>query len=63
MFFTVEPMINVGTYQTKLLPDGWTAITKDRKLSAQYEHSLAVTEDGFEIFTHSLKGHTKPPYA
>ena len=63
MFFTIEPMINVGTYQTKVLSDGWTAITKDRKLSAQYEHSLAVTEDGFEIFTHSLQGFTKPPYA
>ncbi len=62
MFFTIEPMINAGKYQTKVLQDGWTAVTRDRSLSAQYEHSLAVTEDGFEIFTHSLVGHTKPPY-
>lgn len=63
MFFTIEPMINAGKYQTKVLADGWTAVTRDRSLSAQYEHSLAVTEDGFEIFTHSLKGYTRPPYA
>ncbi len=63
MFFTIEPMINTGKYQTKILPDGWTAVTKDRSLSAQYEHSLAVTEDGFEIFTNSPKGFTRPPYA
>ena len=63
MFFTIEPMINTGKYQTKILQDGWTAVTRDRSLSAQYEHSLAVTEDGFEIFTLSPKGHTKPPYA
>ena len=62
MFFTIEPMINTGKYQTKVLQDGWTAVTRDRSLSAQYEHSLAVTETGFEIFTHSLKGFTKPPY-
>ncbi len=62
MFFTIEPMINVGTWQTKMLGDGWTAVTKDKKLSAQFEHSLAVTEDGFEIFTLSPKGWTKPPY-
>jgi len=62
MFFTIEPMINAGKYQTKVLQDGWTAVTRDRSLSAQYEHSLAVTEDGFEIFTNSLVGHTKPPY-
>ena len=62
MFFTIEPMINAGDYRTKVLPDGWTAITKDRSLSAQFEHSLAVTEDGFEIFTLSPKGYTKPPY-
>jgi methionyl aminopeptidase len=55
-------MINAGKYQTKLLQDGWTAVTRDRSLSAQYEHSLAVTEDGFEIFTHSPMGYTKPPY-
>ncbi len=62
MFFTIEPMINAGDYRTKLLPDGWTAVTKDRSLSAQFEHSLAVTDDGFEIFTLSPKGYTKPPY-
>jgi len=63
MFFTIEPMINAGKYQTKMLSDGWTAVTKDKSLSAQYEHSLAVTEDGFEIFTHSPAGYTKPPYS
>ena len=62
MFFTIEPMINTGHYATKVLQDGWTAVTRDRGLSAQYEHSLAVTEDGFEIFTMSPKGHTRPPY-
>ena len=62
MFFTIEPMINAGGYQTKILNDGWTAVTKDRKLSAQFEHSLAVTETGYEIFTLSPKGYTKPPY-
>lgn len=63
MFFTIEPMINVGGYQTKVLGDGWTAVTKDKSLSAQFEHSLAVTDKGFEIFTLSPKGYTKPPYA
>lgn len=62
MFFTIEPMINAGAWQTTVLPDGWTAVTKDRSLSAQFEHSLAVTETGYEIFTLSPKGHTKPPY-
>ncbi len=69
MFFTIEPMINEGTYHTLTLqkdksgaPDGWTAVTKDKKLSAQFEHSLAVTETGFEIFTLSPKGYTRPPY-
>jgi methionyl aminopeptidase len=62
MFFTIEPMINAGGYQTKVLNDGWTAVTKDRSLSAQFEHTLAVTEDGYEIFTLSPKGYTKPPY-
>jgi methionyl aminopeptidase len=62
MFFTIEPMINAGKYQTKVLQDGWTAVTRDRSLSAQFEHSIAVTEDGFEIFTLSPKGYTKPPY-
>lgn len=62
MFFTIEPMINAGTWKTKIMDDGWTAITKDRKLSAQFEHSLAVTESGYEIFTQSSKGWHKPPY-
>lgn len=51
MFFTIEPMVNVGGYKTKLLRDGWTAVTQDRSLSAQFEHSLGVTSNGFEIFT------------
>jgi methionyl aminopeptidase len=62
MFFTIEPMINAGGYETKVLEDGWTAVTRDRSLSAQFEHSLAVTEDGYEIFTLSPAGYTKPPY-
>ncbi len=63
MFFTIEPMINAGHYTTKVLKsDGWTAVTRDRSLSAQFEHSLAVTDDGFEIFTLSPKGYTKAPY-
>ena len=51
MTFTIEPMINEGTRYTKLLPDGWTVVTKDRKLSAQWEHTVAVTDDGVEILT------------
>jgi methionyl aminopeptidase len=62
MFFTIEPMINAGHWATKVLPDGWTAVTRDRSLSAQFEHSIAVTETGFEIFTLSPAGFTKPPY-
>ena len=62
MFFTVEPMINAGRYDVKVLADDWTAVTKDRSLSAQFEHSIAVTEDGFEIFTASPKGWDRPPY-
>lgn len=62
MFFTIEPMINTGTYDTLVLSDGWTAVTRDKGLSAQFEHSLAVTETGYEIFTLSPKGYTKPPY-
>jgi len=62
MFFTIEPMINAGDWQTKVLKDGWTAVTRDRSLSAQFEHTLAVTETGYEIFTLSPKGYTKPPY-
>ena len=56
MFFTVEPMINVGSYETKLLSDGWTVVTKDKSLSAQFEHTVGVTENGYEIFTKSPKG-------
>jgi len=63
MFFTVEPMINAGDWRVKVLSDGWTAVTKDRSLSAQFEHSIGVTETGVEIFTKSPKGLDKPPYA
>lgn len=62
MFFTIEPMINEGGWKTRVKDDGWTAVTTDGKLSAQFEHSLAVTDNGFEIFTLSPKGWTKPPY-
>ncbi|RZU37120.1 methionine aminopeptidase type I [Fluviicoccus keumensis] len=51
MIFTIEPMINAGVWQTKLLPDGWTAVTKDHKLSAQWEHTILVTETGVEVLT------------
>ena len=63
MFFTVEPMINLGKWQVKILSDGWTAVTKDRSLSAQFEHSVGVTADGVEIFTTSPAGLDKPPYS
>ena len=53
MIFTIEPMINYGSYETKTLIDGWTAVTKDKSLSAQFEHTIGVTEDGYEIFTKS----------
>ena len=62
MFFTIEPMINAGRWEIKVLGDGWTAVTKDKSLSAQFEHSIGVTADGFEIFTLSPLGYTKPPY-
>jgi methionyl aminopeptidase len=62
MFFTIEPMINAGKYAVKILPDGWTAVTRDRSLSAQFEHSIGVTADGYEIFTLSPKELHKPPY-
>lgn len=62
MFFTVEPMINAGRYEVKVLADKWTAVTKDRSLSAQFEHSIGVTAEGCEIFTLSPEGHTCPPY-
>ena len=60
--FTIEPMINVGGYKSRLLGDGWTAITADHSLSAQFEHTIGVTEDGCEVFTKSPMGLTKPPY-
>ena len=51
MAFTIEPMVNAGRPHTRLLPDGWTVVTKDHSLSAQWEHTIAVTDDGFEILT------------
>ncbi|HHK74982.1 MAG TPA: type I methionyl aminopeptidase [Rhizobiales bacterium] len=62
MLFTVEPMVNLGRPHVKVLKDGWTAVTKDRSLSAQFEHSVGVTADGVEIFTLSRTGQTHPPY-
>ena len=62
MFFTIEPMINAGKPEGKILSDGWTAVTRDKSLSMQFEHTLAVTEDGYEIFTQSPKGWAKPPF-
>ena len=61
MFFTVEPMVNLGKHHVKLLADGWTAVTRDKSLSAQCEHSVGVTETGVEIFTASAKGLFQPP--
>ena len=62
MFFTVEPMINIGDYRVKVLSDGWTAVTSDKSLSAQFEHTVGVTKTGYEIFTLSNKNYTFPPY-
>ena len=62
MTFTIEPMINSGKYDVKVLSDGWTAVTKDKSLSAQFEHTVGITENGYEIFTESVKGYHKPPY-
>ena len=62
MIFTVEPMINEGLYHTKLLRDGWAAVTRDKSLSAQFEHTVGVKENGCEIFTKSKKKYEKPPY-
>ena len=62
MTFTIEPMINSGKYDAKVLNDGWTAVTKDKSLSAQFEHTIGITENGYEIFTESAKGYSKPPY-
>ena len=62
MFFTIEPMVNVGDYRVKILSDGWTAVTKDKSLSAQFEHTIYVNSTGYEIMTLSEKGYTKPPF-
>jgi methionyl aminopeptidase len=62
MIFTVEPMINLGKAHVKMLPDGWTAVTRDRSLSAQFEHTVGVTPAGAEVFTYSPRGWHKPPY-
>ena len=62
MTFTIEPMINAGKYDVKVLADGWTAVTKDKSLSAQFEHTIGITENGYEVFTESVKGYSRPPY-
>ena len=62
MTFTIEPMINSGKYNVKMLNDGWTAVTRDKSLSAQFGHTLGITENGYEIFTESVKDYSKPPY-
>lgn len=62
MVFTIEPMLNLGKPDVKVLADEWTAVTRDRSLSAQFEHQLGVTEEGCEIFTLSPQGYTQPPY-
>jgi len=61
MIFTIEPMINAGSFETKTLNDGWTAVTKDKSLSAQFEHTVGITKDGYEIFTLSKQGLNFPP--
>lgn len=63
MLFTIEPMINAGRHEVKILKDGWTTVTRDRSLSAQFEHTVGVTEEGCEVFTHSPMGLDRPPYA
>jgi methionyl aminopeptidase len=62
MFFTIEPMVNAGRPEVKVLDDGWTAVTRDRSLSAQFEHMIGVTDTGYEIFTLSPAGLDRPPY-
>ena len=62
MLFTIEPMVNLGRPHVKVLRDGWTAVTRDRSLSAQFEHSVGITETGVEVFTISPKGRHQPPY-
>tara|TARA_B110000967_G_scaffold178385_1_gene193149 strand:+ start:3514 stop:4290 length:777 start_codon:yes stop_codon:yes gene_type:complete len=63
MIFTIEPMINEGDHQTKMLNDGWTAVSKDKKLSAQFEHTIGITDKGYEVFTLSKNGLDHPPYS
>ena len=63
MTFTIEPMINLGKYEVKILNDGWTAVTKDKSFSAQFEHTVGITENGYEVFTESDKGYRRPPYS
>ena len=62
MTFTIEPMINSGKYEVKVLDDGWTAVSKDKSLSAQFEHTVGIKDNGYEIFTESVRGYVKPPY-
>ena len=62
MTFTIEPMINSGKFDVKILEDGWTAVSKDKSLSAQFEHTVGIKDNGYEIFTESAKGYLKPPY-
>ena len=62
MIFTIEPMINIGKPGVKILDDDWTAVTRDRSLSAQFEHSIGITESGAEIFTQSPRALHRPPY-
>ena len=60
MIFTIEPMINAGKKEIKMLPDGWTVVTKDRSLSAQWEHTILVTEESYEVMT--ISDGTPPPF-
>ena len=62
MTFTIEPMINSGKYEVKILDDGWTAVSKDKSLSAQFEHTVGIKDNGYEIFTESVSDYVKPPY-
>lgn len=62
MFFTIEPMINIGSFKVKVLDDGWTAVTSDKSLSSQFEHSIGVTQRSYEIFTQSSLNYNFPPY-
>jgi methionyl aminopeptidase len=62
MFLTIEPMVNIGRPEVKVLDDGWTAVTRDRSLSAQFEHMIGITEEGVEVFTLSPAGIFKPPF-